>query len=401
MMSRRKEEGGSGDIPQGAVMRRYLPAIAIVSVLFALGSPVSADLAPSAMLTVTAPAVHPAGSPVILNLQVYNNGFNSIGYWSGGPGEYPDAQDFVATVAIRNGPQATRKEVKLANGQQHTGPEGRMRWIVPGQLMRVPAILPPMAVGSYEIDVRCEADGPRQDDVIRKVIWPAMHELKPLRIEIRDDRELADLRDNEVIAGVRSADAFSNFLAATFPSPAVKSALVEDLMSPSPITVERAMDGLWLGDPVEEADVPLVAKAIQQHLKPPDDSVDYAMMERLICSLGHNRSTTAIEAVAKAAAARTGRVHDIAVAALGKMKYPTSIARHPAPLPPEQYDQNAIHALIKLSRSMGAPERKLAFALLAEYPKSLEAAAAIRYGTTDPNPEVQEVARQSLNHITP
>ena len=382
-------------------MRQNLPGFVLVSLLLTLGSFASADLAPSAMLTVTAPAVQPAGSPVILNLQVYNNGFNSIGYWCGGPGDYPDAQDFIAIVATKNGPQTTRSEVKLANGQQHTGPEGRTRWIVPGQLMRVPAALPPMEVGTYEIDVRCEADGPRQDDVIRKVIWPAMHALKPLRIEVRDDRQLADQRDHEVIAGVRSASAFSNFLAATYPRPAVKNALAEDLMSPNPITVERALDGLWLGDPVEEADVPLVAKAIQQHLKPPDDSVDYAMMERLIRSLGHNRSTTAIEAVAKAAAARTGRVHDIAVASLAKMRYPTSIARRPTPLPPEQYDQNAIRALIKLSRSMGAPERKLAFALLAEYPKSPEAAAAIRYGTTDPDPQVQEVARQSLNHITP
>ena len=97
----------------------------------------------------------------------------------------------------------------------------------------------------------------------------------------------------------------------------------------------------------------------------------------------------------------TSAADSLAVASLAKMKYPSSIARRPTPLPPEQYDQNAIRALIKLSRSMGAPERKLAFALLAEYPKSPEAAAAIRYGTTDPDPQVQEVARQSLNHITP
>src|SRR5689334_3924933 len=131
-------------------MRQNLPGFVLVSLLLTLGSFASADLAPSAMLTVTAAAIKPAGWPVILNLQVYNTGFNSIGYWCGVPDKYPDAQDFVAIVAINNGPQTTRSEVKLANGQQHTGPEGRMRWIVPGQLMRVPAVLPPMAIGTYE-----------------------------------------------------------------------------------------------------------------------------------------------------------------------------------------------------------------------------------------------------------
>ena len=45
-------------------------------------------------------------------------------------------------------------------------------------------------------------------------------------------------------------------------------------------------------------------------------------------------------------AARTGRVHEVAVSTLRKMRYPSSVVRRPSPVPPEQYDQDAILALI-------------------------------------------------------
>jgi hypothetical protein len=272
---------------------------------------------------------------------------------------------------------------------------------VPGQVTGVPTVLPPLPVGAYEISVHCEAEGPTQGGLTRAAIWPEMRTVKPVRIEVRNDAVIAELRDHIMIAGVRAADPFLAFVANTFPRPAVTTALAEDLMAPNPITVERAMDGLWGEGVPDKPDVPLLARAIQQHLRPPPDEPDFAMMERLIQAIGTDRGTPAKEVVAKAAAARTGRVHEVAVSTLTKMRYPSSVVRHPAPIPPDQYDQDAIIALIKLSRSMGAPERKLAFTLLAEYPKSPEAAAAIREGTADLDPEVQATAHQSLNRITP
>ena len=373
-------------------MRRIVAAFALLF-FFPTAALRASGLEPSALLTVSGHSIQPAGAPLILTLSVYNNGFSSIGYWCGGPGEFPDAADFTATITHKNGP------VTLANGQRSG--VGRMRWIVPGQVMRFPAALPPLAVGTYEITVRCEAYKPMQNGGIHAVIWPAMSTVKPLRVEIREDAALADVRDREIVAGVRAADPFSAFIAFTYPRPSVKSALADDLMSPSAITVERAMDGLWAEGVAEEADVPLVAKAIGQHLKPPDDGVDFAMMERLIKSISKERTPMAQGAVAKAAAARTGRVHEVAVSTLTTMRYPSSVRRRPSAQPPEEYDPEAIRALIKLAQSLGAPERKLAYTLLADYPKSPDAMEAIRAGTSDPDPEVQATVHQSLNRVTP
>jgi hypothetical protein len=356
---------------------------------------------PSALLTLSAPATQPANDPVLLTLTVYNTGYTSLGYWCGGPGDYPDVRDFQVSVHPLTPMPLDAGSLKLTNGQRSDG-TGAMHWIAPGQTARVPAALAPLPVGKYRIIIQCEADGTHQDGILRTVTWPALQSARPLEIEIRDEPSLRDARRREILARVRSADPFAQYVAVVFPEPALHDAIAEDLASDNPIVVERAMDGLWGDGPPNQADAPRVFKAIDRHLRPPPGGIDFAMMERLLAAIGTDRSPAARELVAKVAAARPeGRVHQAAVSTLGKIGPKPWIVRTIPPPPPEQYDRDAIAALIKLAHSMGTQERKLAYMLLAEYPKSPEAVEAIRAGTADPDPDVRALAHQSLNRVTP
>jgi hypothetical protein len=386
----------------GSIMRSNSLVITTIACLTGFTvSIAAAGTAPSATLSIAAESIQPSGVPIVITLTIKNTGPVPIAYWCGGPGEYPDAKDYCAKLRSIDGAESGSNVMRLFNGQQSDG-AGRIHPIAVGEVAQMPAVLEALPIGKYQVIAGCRAYGHFEDNTLRKVEWPAQLTVQPVEIEIRDDGALRDQRDQQLLSRVRAADPFSHWLAATYPRPAVHTALSEDLMSANVIVAERAMDGLWGANAPSETDAPLVLKAIQTHLKPPPDGIDYAMMGRLLSAASHNPSPDAQELVMKATAARPdGRVHELAVRTLEKMRFPEAPRRRPpTPPPPEQYDQDAIAALIKLSQSQSANERQLAYLLLTNYPKSTQAVEAIKAGTHDLNPSARASARDALIALT-
>jgi len=376
-------------------MRLTFPTFASLLLPPILPAPAfAASPAPAATLSISAPSTQPSGVPVVLTLTIQNTG----------PGDFPDARDFTISIQSIGASGISANSIKLSNGQQSDG-VGRLHPIAPGEVVRLPAACPALPVGKYSISASCNSYGHLEDNILRNIIWPAQQTLRSVEIEIHDDPALREQQEQQLLAKVRAADPFARYLSAAFARPTVRAALSEDLMSPNVITVERAMDGLWGDGPPSEFEALLVRKALQKHIQPPEDGIDFAMMGRLIYAASNDNTAPTLELLARAAAARPdGRVHDMAMRTITQMRYPPAIKRRPPALPaipPEQYDPEAIAALLKLARSLGSPERKLAYLLLANYPQSPEAAAAIKQGTADPDPDVQATAQHALLSMSP
>jgi HEAT repeat protein len=389
-----------GDIRNdlGSIMRSNLLAILMIAYLVGFAAPIAAGgTVPSATLSIAAEHIQPTDMPIVIILTIKNTGPVPIAYWCGGPGEYPDAKDYCAKLRSIDGAESGSNVMRLFNGQQSDG-AGRLHPIAAGEVARMPAVLEPLPIGKYQVIAGCRAYGHVEHSTLRTIEWPAQLTVQPVEIEIRDDPTLRDQRDKQLLSSVRAADPFSHWVAADYPRRAVHAALSEDLMSPNVIVAERAMDGLWGAGAPSETDAPLVLKAIQTHLKPPADGIDYGMMGRLLSAASHDPSPAAQEMVVKATAARPdGKVHELAVRTLEKMRSPVTARRWPpTPPPQDQYDQDAITALIKLLGSQSVSERQLACRLLAAYPKSPQAADALVAAAKDVDPSVRSAAHDAL-----
>lgn len=291
---------------------RHFRMVSLLCLLLPMTSAVAGE--PSATLLVTAEKVQPAGQPILLMLTILNTGSVPIGYWWGGPGDYPDAKDFrVAiepTAGATTNPPLRNGIIILRNGQNSSG-AGRTRLISPGHSVVLPAAIASPSAGSYRIWIGSSPDSN----------WPWMRAAHPLNVDLRDDAKLASARQQELLARVRNNDHFAQFVARAFPTSTLTESLQKDLEGNDIIAAERAMDGLWEEDTSPQDAADAVAKAIAAHVKPPSDAFDFALMDRLLGMASHYNTAVIQQSVARAAASRTeGRVHEVALRVLDRLQ---------------------------------------------------------------------------------
>jgi hypothetical protein len=377
----------------------------IAGVLIGLATCVSVAASPTpvASLTIQGDPVQSVGAPVVLNLLIRNTGAARMSYWCCGPGEYPDASDFVAMVA-RVGDQGLPQRIVLTNGQQ-PGASGRAMEVGPRRSVEFPVTIGLLLPGSYRITVF----GARIDSA-SVVTWPATSTKKAFEVEVRHDNDLAASRDAQIIKRVRANDPFARYLAATWPRRAVREALVADVTGDDVVAADRAADGLWGDAEPAMVDGPLVARLILKHLQPPPDGCDIGLMTKLTRGSKPLESDDLKYAMAELAFSRPdGSIRQSAAAALARPNEPTVFGAHPtvdlAHVTNTKADQLKRHdsallgAMLELARSADVHERKLAYRALAEFPASQAALDTIRTGLMDPDPGCQNVANTAMGII--
>lgn len=363
---------------------------------------------PRAAITITGDPVQPAGAPAIVHLTVLNTGRIAISYWCSGPGEYPDAQEYTATVV---GPDGSAQKLILANGQ-HQAADGRAMDVAPGKSIRFPATLGILATGAYRVSVEGAEQASAGSSRGAVVTWPGTHSTKDYQFEVRDDEQLAAARDAMIVAKVRADDPFARMISATWPRRSVRAALVEDLTGDDIVAADRAADGLWGDADPAKVDGPLVASVILKHLRPPSDECDVGLLTRLARGTQPLDSGPAKAALAKLVLARPeGMVRGAAAAALDRPAekvVTTNLFRLPDAnhdLDPADVAQRRLHeaamlaAMLELARSEDVHERKLAYAALADFPSSQAAVDALRIGQGELDRECQLIAQNSMNAI--
>lgn len=387
-------------------MDRWLVACTVMGLLTWTGTIAAGSKEPAASLTISGDPAQPAGAPVIVQIRVHNTGNTKISYWCSGPGEYPDAGDFVASVV---GADGACKKIAILNGQRPEA-SGRSMEIAPGRSITFPVTPGILEPGSYRISI----DGAEQawDGASgRKVVtWPATHSADVYQLEVRHDNALAAARDARVISRVRSDDPFARFVAAKWPRRAVRKALVEDVSDDDIVAADRAADGLWGNEDPAKVDGPLVASLILKHLQPPADGCDIGLMTRLVGGNEPPDSDVVKSAMAKLVLSRPeGAVRRAASAALDR-RDTTDRAARPFQLAGANSDltgadetqrraQDAamVQAIFEMAESEDVHERKLAYTALADYPRNRAAITALLAAQTDPDSECRNVAENAYH----
>jgi hypothetical protein len=355
-------------------------------------------------LTIVGDAVQPAGVPVILQLLIHNTGAARMSYWCSGPGEYPDAADYTATLM---GPEGPVEKIPLANGQ-HSESDGRSMDVAPGRSIQFPATLGILAPGAYQILIEGvpRFGGPRS-----VMTWPAVRSSGFFHLEVRHENDLAAARDAQIVARVRADDPFCRFVAAKWPRRGVRDALVADLTGDDIVAADRAADGLWGDADPAKVDGPLVASVILKHLKPPAGECDIGLMTRLTSGSEALDSEPVKAAMAKLVLARSeGIVRRAAASALDRPA-DTVVTANRLRLPDangvnsseaaqrRRHDAAMLDAMLELARSQDVHERRLAYAALGDLPSSPTVIEALHLGQHDSDGQCQLIAEHSLNLV--
>lgn len=366
--------------------------------------------APAAVLEASADDVQPAGAPILLSLVARNTGGVPISYWCGGPGEYPDAADFAATI-WSDAPHAKPMRVPLSNGQ-HSNDAGAAREVPQGRSVRFPAALPPLPPGVYHVTIDGAAQGRREWKVLRAITWPETRTEQVLRVEVRDDPKLLDARNRWLLDAIRADDPFAQHLSATWPAgEGVRRALVKDLMGDNVVAADRAADGLWGEGSPAESDPAVVAGALVKHLKPREGGCDMGLMDKLLRMKYRPDSTELAAAMVRLATSRNeGTIRRAAIACFdlpqqGPVDRSSTGRFHVRggesdPVARQQHDAAAVAALLQLAGSADPQERKLAIRLLSDYPDSAAAVARIKSAAGDGDRDVRIAAIGALNVVT-
>lgn len=358
---------------------------------------------PSASLSIDGDAVQPAGAPVILKILIRNCGDVPMSYWCSGPGEYPNALSFIATVSSSDAPD---HQVAPVNGQLNDA-DGRMIDLPAGRSIQFPITLRILAPGTYRVRIDCPAEVSGPHAIIT---WPAMRSVNVFQVEVRHDNDLTAARDAHIVAGVRADDPFARFVAANWPSHGVREALVVDVSGDDIVAADRAADGLWGRDDPAKVDGPLVAKLVLKHLHAPGDECDVGLMTRLTQGSHPLESNQLKEAMSKLVLARPeGSIRRLAAAALDRptdaAAYGSSPTRDLLQIKtPEselltRHDAVALGAMLELAKSTDVHERKLAYRALANFADRQEAVDAIHAGLADPDPGCQNVANRAMDLV--
>jgi hypothetical protein len=356
-------------------------------------------------LKAAAGPVHVVGLPVLLELEITNTGDKAFAYWKV-RGNYPDANDFVATVQDERG---GRQEVRLSNDNVTSGGAlyARSVKIEPGQSVRFPAAMAPLPAGTYRVTVRGAAE---TYTINGKEVpqWPATETTEAVEIEVAADADRAAKFERDLLARARAGERFAQHVAAEYAVAAVIEGMTEDLAADVP---EAAVEAVKVLRGLREMPAGLGGKvrtAVDKQLarKKPDKSL-LAYLAYLAEKIGDDDALEAVLAIVRRGPA--GEVRLTAVQALGPQfkqekaskalwdyagNVDNVVGRAAVNNLAHRRDPDLIPVLVRLMSDRDVERRKFAFGHLTRYGGDRGVFEALEAARRDTDPSIREVAER-------
>jgi len=344
---------------------------------------------PDAKLDVKADAVHPAGVPIVLDVKLTNLGLKPLGYWCGGPGQYPGFNHTVVTVTDTDG--KSRRE-PLSNGQYIEG-SGMGRSVESCASIQVPGMLPALPAGRYTLRI---GKG------------------EPTSIEVKADAALGRAWDEALVKRVRAGEPFARHVAKEAARPGVLDPLLADLTDGTPEAALNACFALWPMHNLPATASPTVAKALMarlEELKDPhmrrtdvisylgilaaklktDDLIGPLAWAARTIDLGDDTRGRMVDALGEFPQARAkAELIEFLTRSDGRVQFAAAWALA------KQEDARALPLLLEHANDKQSPRRAEAFFLLRYFKKDLAVEGVLRKALDDPDKNVADAARRSL-----
>ncbi len=349
---------------------------------------------PHSSTVVRADATQPAGLPILLTVTVTNNGKEAIVYWTDF-GHYPPGFWFEARFTDARGKV---HEARLSNDQGHPG-SGGGRQIQPGDSVTAPAMMVPLPVGSYTIQV-----------------WNG----KSAVVTVKDDPQLARKWDQDILAKIRKGDPFGRYVACTYlagknPGKSLIHDLLQDLLSADEVIADRAADPLLRVRELPPNSEPIITKALRKHigLVKERGSAKTSILTSLAALAAHIGTDNALESVLTLA--RNEEERGAAIAALGSFKQEKAIQElrlfltdknetlqfRAAQRLAERKDPAALDVLLAVAIDPKSRWRAYSFESLLKYSDDPRVEPAIKSGLNDPDSFVRGQAEFALRNLRP
>jgi RNA polymerase sigma factor (sigma-70 family) len=341
---------------------------------------------------VTADAVQPAGSPLLLTITLTNNGKEPIPWWCGGPAmDYPGVSGLKAQLTDAAG---MVRESQLSNGQ-YTAGSGLVRTIAPGASVAIPALLPPQAKGTYVIQIGKD---------------------KSARVSVQDNPELLKKRELDLLARARKKEPFAQHAIAAHLSKTLERQLFEDLFAEDRAVALQSAYTLSKVEKLPAASVPLLTKAmtrqLEQELGRQDRKTDVLIyMVSMAARIGTDEAMEPLLVLAKSDMGGGARAQ--AVAWLGyftqervtKELYrflkdaDADVRFEAARALANRKDAAGIDILIAAASDAKNPMREQACRALVNFPNEPRAERAIQSRLDDADPTVRDGAKMCLEQL--
>jgi hypothetical protein len=340
---------------------------------------------------VTAESKQPASAPILLTVTIKNTGKQPVRYpLLMGKGEYPNAGWFKAKITDSVGDvQEAEMSNDLSDGG---GGSGGLSQILPGQSIEMPAAILAMPAGVYKIQVR---------------------EGRITQVTIKDDKELARKRTQEMLARIRKGDAFAQHVAGRYPTDELTEALCQELFSDDIQAANRAAIPL---DRLQR----LPPKSLEYIKKAMDKQLDLAKQGRLsqtgiLSTLAYLASRIgsdeALEPVLSLA--KTEGLGNAAIGALGTFKQEKAakelhrflnddneeIQLRAAQALARRNDPGALEILLIVGNNPKNRWRQFAIQELPKYSDDPRVEAAIKHSLDDPDSQVRKSAEFALRQL--
>jgi len=230
-----------------------------------------AGAGPTARLEATGPESQPAGLPILVQLKLVNTGRVPFSFPSGGPGNYPGAWQFAATIIDDQG---RSHDAEIANGQYQSWRASVLRIIGPGETMDVPVAVTAPPPGQYTLifsirEKSFEGSSPtpvtgRPGERMAVAYVPATA-AKPLLVSVTQDPQAQSRWQQDLLVRVRTGDPFARDVASHFKIEPVIAALVPDLDSDDPNASYSASQTLYVVEPLPSGTAGVINRAIHRY----------------------------------------------------------------------------------------------------------------------------------------
>jgi hypothetical protein len=377
--------------------------IARISAIFALiAEPVALGLGATALgggfpadctTDVSAPASQPPNTPILITVTITNRGDAPVRYFS--TGSYPNPALFEGTIT-----DALRQVQPLLMSNEEADPGSRWsRRLKPHESIDMPAMIDPLPVGSYTIQV---ARG------------------RIAKITIKDDMEVARKWDEDLLAKIRKGDPFADHVAYVYlqgkdPHPYLFDKLLQDLVSGDEVVAERAANTLYRARELPVKSEAIISQASAKYLRLlKERGFTKPSILGALAGLGSKIGTDgALESVLTLA--RTQEVRGNAVWALGKFKQEKAAQElrrllkdeseelqfRAAQGLAERKDPAALDILLAVAHDPKSRWRAYSFESLLKYSDDPRVEPAIKTGLNNPDSFVRQSAEFALRNLHP
>lgn len=262
-----------------------------------------------------------AGVPLLFQLDVTSRTDRPLEYWCGGPGLYPNASMFVATITDEKGESRT---IVLHNGQNLEG-SGVTRKVE--RKTSFPAACPPLAPGRYSVTVSCGQTAVLAGAYSEQ--WPEMKS-KPVAIEIRDEPSSVQ-RVNDALLDLSAKSPFARHVTHVYGISPIVDEWLRQLLNDDPREAFKVVGYLARCRRLPKGGDAIVLQAAKKHStsRRPDKN-----LLRYISMIGRNiGSESTIDAVMAIATADVDRYARAAAV--------SDLAEIPGPLAEKRLEQLA------------------------------------------------------------